>query len=63
MELGVTPIVTAGSIMQLLVGARIIEADFNIKEDHKLFNCAQKGERCIEASYCNPSLTTHQCLH
>lgn len=44
MELGITPVVTAGMIMQLLAGAQLIEVDFNLKEDRALFNSAQKRE-------------------
>jgi len=42
MELGITPIVTAGMVMQLLAGAKLIEVDNSIKEDKNLFNGAQK---------------------
>ncbi|SAL97733.1 hypothetical protein [Absidia glauca] len=42
MELGITPIVTSGMIMQLLSGANIIEVDYNLKEDRALFSGAQK---------------------
>jgi len=42
MELGITPIVTSGMIMQLLAGANLIEVDFNLKEDRALFGGAQK---------------------
>lgn len=42
MELGISPIVTAGMVMQLLAGAKIIEVDQNLKEDKILFNGAQK---------------------
>ena len=31
MELGITPIVTSGMIMQLLAGANLIENDFGLK--------------------------------
>ncbi len=33
MELGISPIVTSGMIMQLLAGANLIEVDFSLKED------------------------------
>lgn len=46
MELGITPIVTSGMIMQLLAGANLIEVDFSLKEDRALFSGAQKRE-CI----------------
>ncbi|KDN42012.1 Protein transport protein SEC61 subunit alpha, partial [Rhizoctonia solani AG-8 WAC10335] len=42
MELGISPIVTSGMIMQLLAGANLIEIDFNLKEDRALFGAAQK---------------------
>lgn len=42
MELGITPIVTSGMIMQLLAGVNIIEVDYSLKEDRALFSGAQK---------------------
>ena len=42
MELGITPIVTSGMIMQLLAGAGLIDVDYSLKEDRALFNGAQK---------------------
>ncbi|KAL1925218.1 uncharacterized protein VTP21DRAFT_101 [Calcarisporiella thermophila] len=42
MELGISPIVTSGMIMQLLAGANIIEVDYSLKEDRALFSGAQK---------------------
>eukprot|EP00124_Ichthyophonus_hoferi_P001668 Ihof_evm8s93 gene=Ihof_evmTU8s93 len=42
MELGISPIITSGMIMQLLAGAKIIDVDQNLKEDRALFNGAQK---------------------
>lgn len=36
MELGITPIVTSGMVMQLLVGSKIIEVDNNVREDRTL---------------------------
>jgi protein transport protein SEC61 subunit alpha len=44
MELGITPIVTSGMIMQLLAGANLIDVDFSLKEDRALFSGAQKRE-------------------
>ncbi len=41
-ELGIGPIVTAGIIMQLLVGARLIALDLRDREDRALFTGAQK---------------------
>jgi len=54
MELGISPIVTSGMVMQLLAGAKIIEVDQSIPEDRKNFEGAQKlfgilitiGEAC-----------------
>ncbi|PWN33101.1 putative endoplasmic reticulum insertion protein SEC61 [Meira miltonrushii] len=42
MELGISPIVTSGMIMQLLAGANLVEVDFSLKEDRALFGGAQK---------------------
>ena len=42
MELGISPIVTASMIMQLLAGAKIIKVDQNVREDKELFDGAQK---------------------
>jgi protein transport protein SEC61 subunit alpha len=42
MELGISPIVTSGMIMQLLAGTKIIDVDASLKEDRALFNGAQK---------------------
>ena len=42
MELGISPIVTSGLVMQLLAGSNIIEVDQTNKEDRALFQGAQK---------------------
>lgn len=42
MELGIGPIVTAGLILQLLAGSKIIRVDFTNPEDRKLFTVANK---------------------
>jgi len=42
MELGISPIVTSGMVMQLLAGAKIIDVDQSIKEDRDNFQGAQK---------------------
>lgn len=44
MELGITPIVSASTIMQLLANAQIVTIDQNVKEDRILFNGAQKSK-------------------
>ena len=41
MELGISPVVTSGLIMQLLAGAKIIEVG-DTPKDRALFNGAQK---------------------
>ncbi|KAK9150620.1 hypothetical protein Syun_008929 [Stephania yunnanensis] len=42
MELGITPLVTSGMVMQLLAGSKIIKVDNNVREDRALMNGAQK---------------------
>lgn len=42
MELGISPIVTAGMVTQLLAGSKIIQVDQSVKEDRILFQGAQK---------------------
>lgn len=68
MELGITPIVTSGMIMQLLAGAQLIEIDFSLKDDRALFGGAQKRESSdqavtapISASRTNPSHSRGVC--
>lgn len=42
MQLGLSPIVSAGWILQLLIGTGIITADLRTEEDSKLFQASQK---------------------
>merc|ERR1712178_28188 len=42
MELGISPIVTSGMVMQLLAGSKLIEVDQSLKEDRQLFQGSQK---------------------
>merc|ERR1711935_608597 len=42
MELGISPVVTSGMVMQLLAGSKLIEVDQSLKEDRVLFSGAQK---------------------
>ena len=49
MELGISPIVTSGLIMQLLAGAKIIEVG-DTPKDRALFNGAQKC-KCISYDF------------
>jgi len=50
MELGIGPIVTAGLIMQILVGAKMIDIDLSNPEDRKKFTAAQKTFALILAA-------------
>jgi preprotein translocase subunit SecY len=58
MELGITPIVTSGMIMQLLAGASLIDVDFSLKEDRALFSGAQKRKfssvKCVGFEFGTP---------
>lgn len=42
MELGISPIVTSGMVLQLLAGSKILDVDQSLKEDRQLFQGAQK---------------------
>lgn len=42
MELGISPIITSGLVMQLLAGTHVIEVNQSLKEDRALFQGAQK---------------------
>jgi len=42
MELGISPIVTSGMVMQLLAGSKLIDVNQSIPEDRALFQGAQK---------------------
>lgn len=57
MELGISPIVTSGLVMQLLAGARLIEVDQSKPEEKELFAGAQK--RMFKRFLCFDS---QQCL-
>ncbi|KAJ7211026.1 protein transporter [Mycena haematopus] len=62
MELGITPIITSGMIMQLLAGANLIDVDFGLKEDRALFSGAQKLFALIISSAKAPDLGAGVCL-
>ena len=51
MELGITPIVTSGMIMQLLQGANLITVG-ETKKDKALFSGAQKCRSCTRTQTC-----------
>ena len=42
MELGISPIINSGMIMQLLAGTKLIDVDRSLKEDRMLFSGAEK---------------------
>eukprot|EP00924_Labyrinthula_sp_SR-Ha-C_P016936 snap_masked-scaffold_6-processed-gene-19.4-mRNA-1 protein AED:0.03 eAED:0.03 QI:0/0/0/1/1/1/2/0/469 len=42
MELGISPIITSGMVMQLMAGVKLIQVDQSLKEDRALFGGAQK---------------------
>lgn len=63
MELGIGPIVTAGMVMQLLAGAKILDVDQSVKEDRALYEGAQKRKISFSIlSYFLFFLTLH-CVH
>ncbi len=49
MQLGISPIVTAGIILEVLVGAKIIELDLTDPEQREKFTATQKGLALILA--------------
>jgi len=42
MELGISPIVTSGMIIQMLAGSQLIDVNLDLKSDRELFQTAQK---------------------
>lgn len=42
MELGISPIITAGMVIQLLVGIKVINLDMTDEADRKLYEGASK---------------------
>ncbi len=42
MELGITPIITAGMVIQLFSGTKMIDVDTSVKEDQILIKGAEK---------------------
>lgn len=48
MELGISPIVTSGMIIQMLAGSQLIDVNLDLKSDRELFQTAQK---CISRSW------------
>jgi preprotein translocase subunit SecY len=54
MELGISPIVTSGMIMQLLAGSKLIDVDKKQKEDRDLFEGATKRKLYFKINYLTP---------
>lgn len=52
MELGISPIVTSGMIIQLLASANLVQVDFSLKEDRALLGGAQKRASRGSPSVC-----------
>ena len=42
MELGLSPVISAGWILQLLIGTGIIAADLRTEQDNKIYEASQK---------------------
>ena len=42
MELGLSPVISAGCVLQLLIGTGIITGDLRTEQDNKLFESSQK---------------------
>ena len=51
MELGTGPIITAGMIVQLLVGSKVIDVDNSIKSDRELMYVPMHREPMHQCSY------------
>lgn len=51
MELGISPTVTAGMVMQLLSGAKLIEYNQKDKNEESLYNGASKALALIIAMF------------
>lgn len=48
MELGITPIVTSGMIIQMLAGSQLIDVNLDLKSDRELFQTAQKCTSLVQ---------------
>ncbi|KAK9116029.1 hypothetical protein Sjap_014976 [Stephania japonica] len=60
MELGITPIVTSGMVMQLLAGSKIIKVDNNVREDRALLHIFRIFDGGSSAPVQNVPATTAQ---
>ncbi len=47
MELGISPLITSGMIMQVLAGTKIIDVDQSLRQDRQLFEAATKCKLLI----------------
>ena len=57
MELGISPIVTSGLVVQLLAGSKIIDVDNSVKADRELL-CVSPAPADIHPA-CALTLQTH----
>ncbi len=63
MELGISPIVTSGLVVQLLAGSKIIDVDNSVKADRELL-CVFPAPARIHPALCIhiPNSLLHSCL-
>jgi protein transport protein SEC61 subunit alpha len=48
MELGISPVVTSGLVIQLLVGSKLLDIDTSVKSDMDLMYASRPAANCIE---------------
>lgn len=53
MELGISPVVTSGLVIQLLVGSKLLDIDTSVKSDIDLMcaSCSPAGELCMSQDH------------
>src|SRR5271170_3844773 len=56
MELGISPIVTSGMIIQMLAGSQLIDVNLDLKSDRELFQTAQKCNIPLPENYLTSSI-------
>jgi len=62
MELGITPIVTSGMIIQMLAGSQLIDVNLDLKSDRELFQTAQKCKPPQSLAHVIPSNIYSVCI-
>lgn len=63
MELGISPIVTSGLVMQLLAGAKLLEVDQSKPEERELFAGAQKRMWLVILFFVLPTFSFWHAYH